>query len=72
MGCATSKVESVDTVDRCRERRRLMKQAMKSRHHVASAHADYLRLFATSASRSRLSPIFRPASPSPSATVLSL
>ncbi|KAF3796305.1 hypothetical protein EJ110_NYTH03780 [Nymphaea thermarum] len=43
MGCATSKVESEDTVGRCRERRRLMKQAVKSRHHFASAHADYLR-----------------------------
>ncbi|KAF3796322.1 hypothetical protein EJ110_NYTH03810 [Nymphaea thermarum] len=43
MGCATSKVETEDTVGRCSEQRCLMKQAAKSRHHFASAHADYLR-----------------------------
>ncbi|KAJ4784562.1 hypothetical protein LUZ62_035808 [Rhynchospora pubera] len=43
MGCAASKVDNEDTVRRCKERRRLMKEAVHSRHLLASAHADYLR-----------------------------
>lgn len=43
MGCTSSKVDSEDTVRRCRERRRLMKEAVHSRHHFAAAHSDYLR-----------------------------
>ncbi|KAL6008435.1 hypothetical protein ACLOJK_033945 [Asimina triloba] len=43
MGCTASKIDNEDTVRRCKERRGLMKQAVHSRHHLASAHADYLR-----------------------------
>ncbi|WOL07613.1 hypothetical protein Cni_G16357 [Canna indica] len=43
MGCTASRVENEDTVRRCRERRRFMKEAVHSRHHLASAHSDYLR-----------------------------
>ncbi|XP_020576311.1 uncharacterized protein LOC110021926 [Phalaenopsis equestris] len=43
MGCAASRLDNEDTVRRCKERRRLMKEAVYSRHHLASAHADYLR-----------------------------
>uniref|UniRef100_A0A1D1YPM2 Uncharacterized protein n=1 Tax=Anthurium amnicola TaxID=1678845 RepID=A0A1D1YPM2_9ARAE len=43
MGCASSKVDSEDTVRRCKERRGLMKEAVQSRHHLAAAHSDYLR-----------------------------
>ncbi|KAG7025344.1 hypothetical protein SDJN02_11839 [Cucurbita argyrosperma subsp. argyrosperma] len=43
MGCAASKVDNEDTVRRCKERRRLMKEAVYSRHHLAAAHADYCR-----------------------------
>ncbi|MQL80534.1 hypothetical protein Taro_012961 [Colocasia esculenta] len=43
MGCTSSKVDSEDTVRRCRDRRRLMKEAVHSRHHLAAAHSDYLR-----------------------------
>ncbi|CAA7410981.1 unnamed protein product [Spirodela intermedia] len=43
MGCTSSKVDSEDIVRRCRERRRLMKEAVHSRHHFAAAHSDYLR-----------------------------
>ncbi|XP_031483272.1 protein ROLLING AND ERECT LEAF 2-like [Nymphaea colorata] len=42
MGCATSRLEGEDTVSQCKERRRLMKQAVKSRHLFAAAHSDYL------------------------------
>jgi predicted nucleic acid-binding protein len=28
---------------RCKERRRLMKEAVHARHHLAAAHADYIR-----------------------------
>ncbi|KAH6812191.1 bZIP domain class transcription factor [Perilla frutescens var. frutescens] len=43
MGCAPSKLDNEDTVRRCKERRRLMKEAVYSRHHLASAHSDYCR-----------------------------
>lgn len=43
MGCAASKLDSEDTVRRCKDRRRLMKEAVHSRHHLAAAHADYCR-----------------------------
>ncbi|PKA61146.1 hypothetical protein AXF42_Ash006042 [Apostasia shenzhenica] len=42
MGCAASRLDNEDTVRRCKERRRLMKEIVYSRHHLASAHADYL------------------------------
>nr|DAD18388.1 TPA_asm: hypothetical protein HUJ06_019851 [Nelumbo nucifera] len=43
MGCTASKLDNEDTVRRCKERRRLMKEAVYARHHLASAHSDYLR-----------------------------
>ncbi|VFQ66324.1 unnamed protein product [Cuscuta campestris] len=43
MGCAASKLHNDETVRRCRERRRLMKEAVYARHHLASAHSDYCR-----------------------------
>ncbi|GAV82462.1 DUF632 domain-containing protein/DUF630 domain-containing protein [Cephalotus follicularis] len=43
MGCTASKLDNEDTVRRCKERRRLMKEAVYSRHHLAAAHADYCR-----------------------------
>ncbi|KAF8689368.1 hypothetical protein HU200_041909 [Digitaria exilis] len=54
MGCAASKVEQEDTVRRCKERRRHMKDAVAARQQLASAHADYLRsLRVTAAALSR-------------------
>ena len=54
MGCAASKVEQEDTVRRCKERRRHMKDAVAARQLLASAHADYLRsLRVTAAALSR-------------------
>ncbi|KAF0928744.1 hypothetical protein E2562_006163 [Oryza meyeriana var. granulata] len=54
MGCTASKVEQEDTVRRCKERRRHMKDAVASRQLLASAHADYLRsLRVTAAALSR-------------------
>ncbi|KAL6641465.1 hypothetical protein ACP70R_019646 [Stipagrostis hirtigluma subsp. patula] len=54
MGCAASKVEHEDTVRRCKERRRHMKDAVAARQLLASAHADYLRsLLVTAAALSR-------------------
>ncbi|KAJ6808210.1 putative MICOS complex subunit MIC60 [Iris pallida] len=56
MGCSSSKLENEDTVRRCRDRRRLMREAVQSRHHLASAHADYLRsLLYAASSLSRFS-----------------
>ncbi|KAJ6836539.1 putative MICOS complex subunit MIC60 [Iris pallida] len=56
MGCSSSKLENEDTVRRCRERRRLAKEAVQSRHHLASAHADYLlSLLSAGSSLSRFS-----------------
>ncbi|KAL5538101.1 hypothetical protein UlMin_044324 [Ulmus minor] len=43
MGCAASKLDNEDTVRRCKERRRLMKETVFARHHLAAAHADYCR-----------------------------
>ena len=43
MGCAASKLENEDTVRRCKDRRRLMKEAVYARHHLAAAHSDYCR-----------------------------
>jgi hypothetical protein len=54
MGCAASKVEHEDTVRRCKERRRHIKDAVAARQLLASAHADYLRsLRVTAAALSR-------------------
>ncbi|KAL7125946.1 hypothetical protein ABFS83_14G151000 [Erythranthe nasuta] len=41
MGCTVSKLDNDDTVQRCRERRHLMKEAVYARHHLAAAHFDY-------------------------------
>ncbi|KAJ9680562.1 hypothetical protein PVL29_019777 [Vitis rotundifolia] len=43
MGCTASKLDNEDAVRRCKERRRLMKEAVYARHHLAAAHADYCR-----------------------------
>uniref|UniRef100_A0A1J3GC52 DUF632 domain-containing protein n=1 Tax=Noccaea caerulescens TaxID=107243 RepID=A0A1J3GC52_NOCCA len=43
MGCTASKLDSEDAVRRCKERRRLMKDAVYARHNLAAAHSDYCR-----------------------------
>ncbi|GMI75807.1 NITRATE REGULATORY GENE 2 [Hibiscus trionum] len=43
MGCSASKLDNEDTVRRCKQRRRFMKDAVLARHHLAAAHADYCR-----------------------------
>ncbi|KAL2330070.1 hypothetical protein Fmac_017651 [Flemingia macrophylla] len=43
MGCTASKLQNEDTVRRCKDRRRLMKDAVYARHHLAAAHSDYSR-----------------------------
>ncbi|KAI8572418.1 hypothetical protein RHMOL_Rhmol01G0196700 [Rhododendron molle] len=43
MGCAASKLDNEDAVRRCKDRRRLMKDAVYARHHLAAAHSDYCR-----------------------------
>ncbi|CAN4111857.1 unnamed protein product [Withania somnifera] len=43
MGCTGSKLDNEDTVRRCKDRRRLMKEAVYARHHLAAAHSDYCR-----------------------------
>nr|XP_043623504.1 nitrate regulatory gene2 protein-like [Erigeron canadensis] len=43
MGCTASKLGNEDSVRRCKERRRLMKEAVYARHHLAAAHSDYCR-----------------------------
>ncbi|KAG4134490.1 hypothetical protein ERO13_D08G159700v2 [Gossypium hirsutum] len=43
MGCSASKLDNEDTVRRCKDRRRFMKEAVNARHHLAAAHADYCR-----------------------------
>ncbi|KAE8694194.1 protein kinase G11A [Hibiscus syriacus] len=43
MGCTASKLDNEDTVRRCKDRRRLMKEAVHARHHLAATHADYCR-----------------------------
>ncbi|KAH7654356.1 Formin homology 2 domain (FH2 domain)-containing protein [Dioscorea alata] len=42
MGCVHSRVENEETVRRCKERRRLMKQLLSCRSELASAHIAYL------------------------------
>ncbi|KAL5728446.1 hypothetical protein ACHQM5_001528 [Ranunculus cassubicifolius] len=42
-GCTASKLDNEDTVRRCKERRRLIKEAVFARHQLAAAHSDYLR-----------------------------
>ncbi|KAH7849328.1 hypothetical protein Vadar_016362 [Vaccinium darrowii] len=43
MGCTASKLDNEDTVRRCKDRRRYMKDAVYARHHLAAAHSDYCR-----------------------------
>ncbi|KAJ1415406.1 hypothetical protein SESBI_18097 [Sesbania bispinosa] len=43
MGCTASKLDNEETVRRCKERRRLMRDAVYARHHLAAAHSDYVR-----------------------------
>ncbi|KAA8515849.1 hypothetical protein F0562_019028 [Nyssa sinensis] len=43
MGCTASKLDNEDTVRNCKDRRRLMKDAVYARHQLASAHSDYCR-----------------------------
>ncbi|XP_057981679.1 nitrate regulatory gene2 protein-like [Malania oleifera] len=43
MGCTASKLDNEDAVRRCKERCRLMKEAVYARHHLAAAHSDYCR-----------------------------
>ncbi|CAN4125950.1 unnamed protein product [Withania somnifera] len=43
MGCTASKLDNEDTVRRCKDRRRLMKEVVYARHHLAAAHSDYCR-----------------------------
>ncbi|KAK9040454.1 hypothetical protein V6N11_015613 [Hibiscus sabdariffa] len=43
MGCTASKLDNEDTVRRCKDRRRFMKEAVHARHDLAAAHADYCR-----------------------------
>ncbi|KAM0934250.1 hypothetical protein DsansV1_C32g0222061 [Dioscorea sansibarensis] len=43
MGCAASRLQNEDAVRRCKDRRRLIKEAVAARHHLAAAHSDYLR-----------------------------
>ncbi|KAG5043085.1 hypothetical protein JHK87_007000 [Glycine soja] len=43
MGCTASKLDNEETVRRCKERRRFMKDAVYARHHLAAAHSDYCR-----------------------------
>eukprot|EP00249_Psilotum_nudum_P020684 c27808_g1_i1 orf=433-2574(+) len=41
MGCSDSKIESVESVVRCRTRNRFIKEAVQHRHAFAAAHAAY-------------------------------
>ncbi|KAI3420695.1 uncharacterized protein J3R85_012490 [Psidium guajava] len=41
MGCAASKIDNEDVVRRCKDCRRLMKEAVYARHHLVGTHADY-------------------------------
>ncbi|XP_073141292.1 nitrate regulatory gene2 protein-like [Henckelia pumila] len=43
MGCRASKLDNEDTVRRCKERRRLIKESVYARHQLAAAHSDYCR-----------------------------
>ncbi|CAH9147299.1 unnamed protein product [Cuscuta epithymum] len=42
-GCTASKLDNEDTVRHCKDRCRLMKEAVYARHHLAAAHSDYCR-----------------------------
>ncbi|CAL0329502.1 unnamed protein product [Lupinus luteus] len=50
MGCTLSKLDTDDTVQRCKHRRRLIKDALYARHHLSSAHSDYCRSLRLTAS----------------------
>ncbi|KAL9228823.1 hypothetical protein vseg_004361 [Gypsophila vaccaria] len=50
MGCTASKLDNEDTVRRCKDRRRLIKDAVFARHHLAAAHSDYCRSLRLTAS----------------------
>ncbi|KAH9606590.1 hypothetical protein KSS87_016120 [Heliosperma pusillum] len=54
MGCTASKLDNEDTVRRCKDRRRLIKEAVYARHHFAAAHSDYLRSLRTTGSALQL------------------
>ncbi|KAI5423325.1 hypothetical protein KIW84_046340 [Lathyrus oleraceus] len=41
MGCTASKLDNEETVRRCKERRRFMKDAVYARHYLAAAHSEY-------------------------------
>lgn len=41
MGCGQSKIENEETVTRCKERKRFMKDAVSSRNAFAAAHSAY-------------------------------
>ncbi|CAM8935508.1 unnamed protein product [Rhodiola kirilowii] len=43
MGCTASKLDNEDTVRRCKDRRRLIKEAVYARHNLAAAQSDYCR-----------------------------
>ncbi|KAJ0837041.1 hypothetical protein HanRHA438_Chr16g0773791 [Helianthus annuus] len=43
MGCTASKLGNEDSVRRCKDRRRFIKEAVYARHHLAAAHSDYCR-----------------------------
>ncbi|XP_052193814.1 nitrate regulatory gene2 protein [Diospyros lotus] len=43
MGCTASKLDNEDTVRRCKDRRRFMKEAVCARSRLAAAHSDYCR-----------------------------
>ena len=42
MGCTNSKVDNEEAVARCKQRKRLMKQTVASRHNLAASHAMFL------------------------------
>lgn len=42
MGCSNSKVDNEEGVARCKQRKRLMKQTVASRHHFAASHAQFV------------------------------
>ncbi|CAA2999611.1 Hypothetical predicted protein [Olea europaea subsp. europaea] len=50
MGCTVSKLDDEDTVRRCKERRRLMKEAVYAQHQLASAHSNYCRALSSTSS----------------------
>lgn len=42
MGCSNSKVDNEEGVARCKQRKRLMKQTVTSRHNLAASHAMFV------------------------------